>query len=451
MSELENAIKQQVMATEKAPSSITSEAGPVWWDDETKKPNVPLLFASLIDEHGLVKAGFRIENSAGKQQTPDALKKMIYDAIAPRMPQDAASELPRLYKAFRSAIPEKKAGRAFETFTAADLAHIEIPETPFVIERILPSGLTLLAAPPKTGKSWMCLDMADAVATGGTFWGYSTKPGAVLYLALEDNKKRLQDRLRAIGSVMPDNLHLSIKSTLCLDNGLIEDLSEWITEHPGARLIILDTLQRIKGASQRGVDAYAGDYERLSPLQELAIEKGVAIVAVHHFRKQGNNPSDDIFERIAGSTALFGVADCGWVISGKRGAEEMTFHLTGREVIEEEFKIKRNGVRWQMLGDSEQLEEQRKLDEYKTSPLVQTIRELVKESGGRWEGGATELRTEVMKRTKTVPAKTDRELKQIIIGMQEQLLTLDEIAITFRDGGRHGRGYAFERAGQPRL
>ena len=450
MSELERAMERQIRATEKAPSSLAG-TGPVWWDDETKKPNEPLLFASLIDEHGLVKAGFRIENSAGKQQTPDALKKMIYDAIAPLMPQNTASEVPRLYKAFRSAIPDKKAGQGFNTFSAADLASIEIPATPFVIDHILPCGLTLLAAPPKTGKSWMCLDMAEAVATGGTFWGYSTKPGAVLYLALEDSKKRLQDRLRAIGSRMPGNLHMTIKSSLCLDNGLIDKLAEWITEHPDTRLIILDTLQRIKGASQRGVDAYAGDYERLSPLQELAIEKGVAIVAVHHFRKQGNNPSDDIFERIAGSTALFGVADCGWVISGKRGAEEMTFHLTGREVIEDEFKIKRNGVRWQMLGNSEQLDEQRKLDEYKSSPLVQTIRELVKESGGRWEGGATDLRVEVMNRTKTVPATNDRDLKQLIMSMQEQFLTLDEIAVTFRDGGRKGRGYTFTRAGQPRL
>ena len=447
MSELEHAIERQVMAIEDAPQSVRTP-GPAWFESDTGNINEPLLIATLIDEHGLTKAGYRIENTAGQPMGAAQLKKIISDTIGPYIPRGTAQKVDSVYKLLRVNIPEQKAALSFDSFTAADLAAAEIPAAPFAVEHILPCGLTLLAAPPKTGKSWMCLALADAVATGGTFFGYHVNPGAVLYLALEDNKKRLQERLRAIGSTMPENLTMVCRNALCLDNGLIDQLETWINEHPDTRLIILDTLQRIKGVAQRGVDAYSGDYKRLGPLQELAIEKNVAIIAVHHFRKQGNGLADDDFERIAGSTALFGVSDCAWVIKGKRGDEEMKLHVTGREVFDEEFVIKFKNSIWELQGTSEQVEQQRQADAYKKSPLVRTIRELVSTSGGSWTGSATLLMVEGAKIAGEAIAKNTKELHTLVFGIQKMLHDTDGIAVYQAGGGVHGRDYTFSKVQQ---
>lgn len=101
-----------------------------------------------------------------------------------------------------------------------------------------------------------------------------------------------------------------------------------------------------------------------------------------------------------------------------------------------------------MLGNSERLEAQRKLDEYHTSPLIQTIRELVKDAGGRWIGSASMLQSEVMKRKQTIAATSDKALLILIRGLQESLLKIDGIAFTHGEGGRKGRDYTFSTVKQ---
>lgn len=450
MSEIERQIEHQVNATGKLIKSLAEGSGPMWYEESTGQINEPLLVAYLIDKHGLTRNGNRIEGRSGQIVTPDAIKRFIAEEIGPFIPTGTARRIAPIYRLLQVAMPEKQAALKLNTFSAADLAGAQIPPTPFVVNQLLPCGLTILAAPPKTGKSWLCLALADAVATGATFWGYNVTAGDVLYLALEDNKSRLQSRLRAIGSRMPANLHMVCRNTMCLDNGLIDQLEDWIKDHPATRLIILDTLQRVKGAAEYGMDAYAADYKRIGPLQELATEKNVAILAIHHLKKQGNFAADDVFERISGSTALFGASDACWVISGKRGQEEMDFHLTGRDVFGDEFKIQfdKETSRWRMLGNSEQLEEQRRKDQYNSSPLVTTIRELVQESGGRWIGSTEALKAETMKRTQTVPAGTGKALHNMLYDMQELLLTNDGIVFSQGTGGRAGRDYTFEKTKQ---
>lgn len=451
--QFEKEIEAQIAATGQPISSLMSESGRMWYDASTGKINEPLLCAYLIDLFGWEKSGSRIKDKNGKFATPDDVKRAIAAEIGPFIPQGIARKIEPIFKLLRVKLPDEKPGFALETFTAADLAGETIPPTPFVVESLLPAGLTILAAPPKTGKSWLCLALADAVATGTAFWGYAVNSGDVLYFALEDSRARLQSRLRAIGSKMPKNLHMICRNTMCLDNGLIDQIENWIKDHADTRLIILDTLQRVKGAAQYGLDAYAADYARLAPLQELAQEKRVSVLAVHHFRKQGNQPQDDIFERLSGSTALFGASDAAWAIYGKRGAEEMNFHVTGRDVYDTEFKISfdKEKSRWRMLGDSEQLEAQRKLDEYNTSPLIQTIRELVKESGGRWTGSASLLKSEVMTRTQKLPATSDKAMYALLTELQEQLLKVDKIGFTHGNGGRQGRDYTFSSVSQTSL
>ena len=375
----EAAIERQVQSLRDAPKSITS-SGPPWFNSVDFVINSELLIAEIITEQGYKTVGRLVKDKDGKTIRPQEIRRKISEKISPFV--DAARYVDRYYNQLRDYLPQDTSAIELKTFTAEELSKKTIEKTPFVVNSILPCGLTILAAPPKTGKSWLCLDLANAVSTGGKFWGLNTAQGSVLYMALEDNEYRLQSRLRAIGSTMPDTLHLVCRNTLCLDNGLIDQLENWINKHSDAKLIILDTLQRIKGAAQRGLDAYAADYARLGPLQELAINKRVSIMLVHHFRKQSGIPDDDIFERVAGSTALFGASDCAWAIYGKRDAAEKNLHITGRDVMDEEFKIsfKKDISKWQMLGDSESLEKQRLLDEYQVNPIVLTIRDILKKS-----------------------------------------------------------------------
>lgn len=447
---LERQIDHQIAATEQPIKSLADGSGPLWFEASTGRINEPLLVSLLVDKYKLTRCGKQVKGESGQLVTPDTLKRMIAQEIGPFVPEGTARRLDPIKKLLMAYLPEMKQELTFSSFSAKDLDGEEIEATPFIVDQLLPCGLTIMAAPPKTGKSWLCLALADAVASGATFWGHKVTSGEVQYLALEDSKSRLQSRLKAIGSSMPRNLHFVLRGAMTLETGLLDQITNWIDEHPETRLIILDTLQRIKGAAQYGIDAYAGDYARLAPLQELAVEKKVAILAVHHFKKQGNFALDDAFERMSGSTALFGASDCAWAIFGKRGSEEMTLHVTGRDVFDNEYKIKFDAStkRWQLLGNSEQLEEQRKSDEYNASPLVNTIRELVKESGGRWIGSARDIISEVMKRKQVVPASSERALKHILQEQQERLLTIDQIAFTQAQGGRYGRDYTFETTKQ---
>lgn len=426
---------------------------PVWIDQGTKELNEPLFCGYLTDYYHLRRKGNRIFKWEDQPTSKEEVLRFISDEIARFFPVKTWSKVNSIYRLIQHYIPEDKSDASFHPFTAASLEHEVIPPTPFTVSDLLPAGLTIFAAPPKVGKSWLCLALAVAVATGDTFWGHSTTKGSVLYLCLEDSKKRIQDRLFSSHSKMPENLFIDPRTSLTLDSGLIDAMEQWIAIKPDTRLIILDTLQKVKGTQAYGQDAYASDYARMTPLQQLAIDKGVSILAVHHFRKQGNMPVDDVFERVSGSTALFGASDCTWAISGKRGADEMKFNITGRDVEENEYRIHFDNEkkRWVMLGNSEALEAQRKRDEYNTSPLVLTIRELVAESRGRWIGSASELSSEVMKRYAKVPATSDKALRHLLDGFRDDLLTLDKIAFTQAKGGRYGRGYTFETVRQQTL
>lgn len=444
------AIERQTAARKAPIESLmnANENTPSWLNPDNQTINTELLSTMLIDKYGYHKSGQSIKDRNNKTISRDEIKLAISKEISPFI-TDSARRLRPLYDQIILYFP-KDQGYKLSPFTAAELAERKLEKTPFIVDEILPCGLTILAAPPKTGKSWLCLALADSVATGSTFWGRKVERGAVLYMALEDNEYRLQSRLRALGSTMPRNLYMICRSALCLDNGLMDQLEDWINSQADARIIILDTLQRVKGAPQRGLDAYAADYARLGPLQELAIRKKVAIVAVHHFRKQSAIAGDDIFEKFSGSNALFGAADCGWAIYGKRGAEEMNLHIAGRDIGEVEYKIsfRKELHRWQMLGNIEILEKQRAIDEYKNNPIVVTIREFMQENKGAWYRNGiskAELIDAIISKTgdPSVTAYNQVAFGKLLDRLHPQMIEYDNITFKRKNSGPK-RVYIFQ-------
>lgn len=147
--------------------------------------------------------------------------------------------------------------------TAAQLMALDIPETRWVVEGLLPEGLSLLCGKPKVGKSWMCLDLALTAAMGGRALGsFPVTEGRVLYLALEDSVRRLRQRLLELRkeTTGPENLHFCT-SWDRLPNGGLDRLRDWLAGHPDTRLIVIDTLARIRELTRGRQAAYEMDYE----------------------------------------------------------------------------------------------------------------------------------------------------------------------------------------------
>ena len=224
------------------------------------------------------------------------------------------------------------------------------PLTPlnFVVDTLLSQGLHILAGSPKVGKSWLALWLAVTVAKGETVWGMGVKQGTTLYLCLEDSTLRIQNRLFEITEDAPANVHFTTNSDT-LGKGLEEQLCAFLAEHPDTVLIIIDTLQMIRGANYD--NTYANDYRDLSALKHIADAHGIAILLIHHLRKE---LADDVFSRISGTTAISGAVDSSFtLVEDKRGSGKATLSCIGRDIEYRELTLERNAENvWELVSDS---------------------------------------------------------------------------------------------------
>jgi len=236
-------------------------------------------------------------------------------------------------------------------FTAADLDDVELPPLTYVVPGIIVEGLTLLAGKPKARKSWFCLDLGLAVAWGGSALGGRQCPeGDVLYAALEDSPRRLQERMRLMSPdhAKPHRLTFATKLPP-LGGGCLKSLEGWLGTVSDPKLIMLDTLGRLRddGASQN--NQYQADYRLLAELQQWALGKNLAVMLVHHTRKL---ETDDPFDQVSGTQGLAGAADT--VLILKKDGTGSTLHGRGRDIEEFAHALDFDTVhcRWNILGDS---------------------------------------------------------------------------------------------------
>ena len=225
------------------------------------------------------------------------------------------------------------------------------PLTPlnFVVDTLISQGLHILAGSPKVGKSWLALWLAVTVAKGEAVWGMGVKQGTTLYLCLEDSTLRIQNRLFEITEDAPASVHFTTNSDT-LGKGLEEQLCAFLAEHPDTVLVIIDTLQMIRGT---GYDnTYANDYRDLSVLKHIADTHGIAILLVHHLRKMND---DDPMNMISGTTGLSGATDSNFVLrKSKRRENTATLYCTGRDIPYRELALEFDGEDhvWKLLSDN---------------------------------------------------------------------------------------------------
>jgi biotin operon repressor len=226
-----------------------------------------------------------------------------------------------------------KQKRKIELYTAADLVAMEFEEPKWAVPGYLCEGLNILAGAQKLGKSWLVLGTAIAVASGGRALGtIQVEDGDVLYLALEDTKRRLKDRLLKLlkGAEAPSRLTITNEWPR-LDDGGLDWIRDWLAQHSGARLVIVDTLKKVRPPRGKGGSFYDEDYDVMVSLKEVADEFEVCMVAVHHVSKAVH---EDVFNSVSGSMGLTGAADATLILERPRGSNAGALHITGRDVEE---------------------------------------------------------------------------------------------------------------------
>lgn len=265
---------------------------------------------------------------------------------------------------------------------AETLLSTPLPPVRWLIPELLPAGLSLLAGASKAGKSWMCLWLSLQLAKGGEIWGREVNPQTVLYLCLEDTLSRIQTRLfRITEEPVPSRLYFQ---TGCesIGGGLEMQIQAFLSQHPETTLVVIDTLQKVRTADQNQ-GMYASDYQDMSVLKELADSRNIAVLLVHHLRKQG---ASDPFHQISGSNGLMGAADTIWLLQRQRMSATAKLLITGRDMDSRTLHLQSEDCVWQMLEEeSSSQQAEKEIPEY-----LHRVKDFLQQAG-TWQGTATQL------------------------------------------------------------
>jgi KaiC/GvpD/RAD55 family RecA-like ATPase len=239
--------------------------------------------------------------------------------------------------------------------TAQTILNTHYAEPKWAVKGLIPEGVTFIAGPPKLGKSIFALNIAVAVAEGGkALSNFDVEHGSVLYLALEDGPRRIQERLlKLTNGRISDKLEV-VTEWPRLNQGGLEAIEAWIERRKDARVLIVDTLKMLRPLpTGRDRNAYDADYEAIQPLTKLASQR-VGLLIVHHTRKA---IAEDPLATVSGSYGLTGAADGVLVLSRRRNRSDATLSVIGRDVEEQELALefKPDLCLWSTLGKSEEV------------------------------------------------------------------------------------------------
>ena len=308
------------------------------------------------------------------------------------------------------------------TVSYNELMEETLPCRKAVIEGLLGTGVYMLVGAPKIGKSFLVALVAYRVSTGTDLWCYRVHGGTVLYLALEDDKKRLQERMaRMFGVEGCDNLHFATHAGQVGQN-LDKQLKNFLREHPDTVLVIVDTLQKVREITTEGY-SYASDYDVMTSLKQLADSYNICLLLVHHTRKQ---PAGDNFEMISGTNGLLGGSD-GALLMKKENRTDLTatLELSSRDQPEQKLYITKNpeSLIWELdHAETEPWKEP-------PDPILEAVAKLVTPQAPYWEGTPTELVTVL-----GLPDQSNRLTRHLNVKAGR---LMEEYGIAYENKARH--------------
>ena len=270
------------------------------------------------------------------------------------------------------------------TVSMTELYQTPYKSRPPIIDGLLYGGAYILAGAPKIGKSFLVAQIAYHISTGKKLWDYDVHQGTVLYLALEDDYQRIQSRMFMMYGVEDSsNLYFATAANK-IGNGLDEQLEFFINEHPDIKLIIIDTMQKIREVGGEAY-SYASDYEIIGRLKQFADKHCICVLIVHHTRKQ---PAGDTFEMISGTTGLLGCADGSLLMQKKkRTALEATIDVVGRDQQDQILYLSKdpNTQIWNLDKTETELHRE------PPDPILEAVARLVAPEQPEWTGSPSEL------------------------------------------------------------
>ena len=279
--------------------------------------------------------------------------------------------------------------------------------TEFIIDRILPTGLTVLGGSQKSGKSFMVMQIGSCVAQGKDIWGFKTQKCTVLYLCLEDTIKRLRNRLIAVSDEDPEDFIFKNYSSK-LGEGFEAEIDLHMQRYPETKLVIIDVFQLVRPDAGNFGYSYSQDYLDMRALKSIADEYSIAVLVVHHMKKMRE---DDPMNNLTGTVGITGAADNTWVLSRKRGQKEATMDIEGRDVDATRIKLSFEDQRWIM----EEVQTSEEVAKEKIPDIVNKVIAFMR-NRPYWDGIAIEL-LEAMHDCTTRPNVLKRHL-----GTYEQVL-----------------------------
>ena len=254
-----------------------------------------------------------------------------------------------------------------KTIDADTLLSTPMNKTLFVVDGLIPQGLSVLSGSSKIGKSWLMLWLGIQVASGQPVWEFETHKSDVLYLCLEDTYARIQSRLYKITDEAPSELRIATTS-FQIGNGLEQQIEQYLT-----------------------------DYDDVTALKNISDKYGIAVVVVHHVRKLKD--ATDPFNEVSGSTGITGAADTNFVLKRSRSDENGTLLATGRDIEYQELTLKFDNRThlWELV-------ERKDMEDIRREEIPKFVFRLVDFISDikEWQGTATELVTQ-MNETEVTP------------------------------------------------
>ena len=215
----------------------------------------------------------------------------------------------------------------------------------FAVDGLIAQGLYILAGAPKVGKSWLALDLCLSIAKGEKVLGRTVSQGKTLYLCLEDSYERIQKRLYEITDEPTEKLFFAVMAET-IGNGLEIQIERFKSEHADLKLVVIDTLQKVRWSTE---NSYGSDYKELSVLKGLADKLRITVLLVHHTRKCKDN---DPFNMISGSAGISGCVDGSLVlIETKRGSRTARLYCVGRDIENHELNLAFESNRWTVTDE----------------------------------------------------------------------------------------------------